>query len=322
LSVLYAAFREGVASPLLELPLQYADYAVWQREWMQGKRSLAQLDYWKQQLRGADFRLPLRTDRPETQEPHFEGAMQVFVLDNCLADALKELARQERATLYMVLLAAFVVLLYADKRQEDICLGTPVSGRRWTETEGLLGLFLNTLVMRTQVSEEARFGEVLALVRAAVLEAHAHQDLPFEQVVDALKPRRDLSHTPLFRIWFVLHDEQAALPTFSDLQVQPMGDVMEPAKYALSLSFSHIGEGLRGSFAYQSHLFDGATISGLSAKLEVLCGLVAGDGQVRVSEMVSALEELERGMRMEQEQSLDAANRQQFRRVARTAVRQ
>ncbi|HVI73135.1 MAG TPA: condensation domain-containing protein, partial [Pyrinomonadaceae bacterium] len=195
---LYRSFARGELSTLPDLPLQYGDFAYWQQSWLRGELLDRQLAYWKQQLAGAPAILELPTDNPRPALPTFNGALQRFSLTDELSERVRALGRQEGATLFMTLLAAFQVLLSRFSGQEDIVVGTPVAGRSMTETEQLIGFFVNTLVLRARLAGELNFKEVLRQVRETCLGAYAHQDMPFEKLVEELQPERNTSQTPLF----------------------------------------------------------------------------------------------------------------------------
>ena len=202
LSSLYAAYREGRPSPLAELPVQYADYALWQRGWLQGAALHRQLEYWRSQLAGAPAALELPTDRPRPAVASFKGAMLRIAIPKEISEALAELARQHNATLFMTVLAAFQVLLSRYTGQRDIVVGSPIAGRTHRQTEGLIGFFVNTLVLRTRVFGQLSFVQLLEQVKESTLGAYAHQDIPFEKLVAELHPQRDLSRQPLFQVSF------------------------------------------------------------------------------------------------------------------------
>ncbi|MBV9788044.1 MAG: non-ribosomal peptide synthetase, partial [Chloroflexi bacterium] len=204
LATLYEAFAHDRPSPLQPLPIQYADFADWQRQWLRGEVLQRQLDYWKQQLGGDLPVLELPTDRPRPPIQTFHGATLYFSLPKLLSDSLAALSRQEGTTLYMTLLTAFNVLLYRYTGQEDLLVGSPIAGRTRPELEALIGFFVNTLVMRSDLSGNPSVREALQRVRDVTLKAYAHQDLPFEQLVEELHPERDMSRNPLFQVMFVL----------------------------------------------------------------------------------------------------------------------
>ena len=207
---LYKAFCAGKPSPLPDLPIQFADFAYWQRQWMRGKVAETQLAYWKKKLTGSPPILALPFDRPRPAAQSFRGAAPRMELPSSLCESLRALSRQEGVTLFMTMLAAFLTLLYRYSGQEDICVGSGIANRRWRETEGLIGMIINTLVLRTDLSGNPTFRELLYRVREVTLEGYVHQDMPFDKLVEALQPERDLSHNPLFQVAFSFHD--APLP--------------------------------------------------------------------------------------------------------------
>ena len=234
LSSAYNAFVSGQAPDLPRLPIQYADYAVWQREWLQGEALEGQLAYWKEKL--ADLStLELPTDRPRPPVPSYQGAHLTFDLPAPLTQALKELSRREGATLFMTLLAAFQVLLHRYSGQEDIAVGTPIAGRGRTELEGLIGFFVNTLVLRSNLAGNPTFTELLARVRETALGAYTHQDLPFEKLVEELSPSRDMSRNPLFQVMFVLQNAPDAELALKGVQASRLPLAGHSAKFDLTV---------------------------------------------------------------------------------------
>ncbi|HNJ42423.1 MAG TPA: condensation domain-containing protein, partial [Acidobacteriota bacterium] len=217
LAQIYRALHQPQSPGLPELPIQYADYAVWQRNWFQGAVFESELAFWKNQLAGIPPLLELPTDRPRPVIRSFQGARQFFEFDESATEKLKTLSRQENVTLFMVLLTAYVVLLARYSGQNDISVGTPVANRTQAETEALIGFFVNTLVIRTQLEAEPTFLEVLRQIKHTVLDVFAHQEMPFEKLVEVLQPERNLSHTPLFQAFFVF---QAASPA----EFKPFGE--------------------------------------------------------------------------------------------------
>jgi amino acid adenylation domain-containing protein len=257
LAAMYEAFAAQKESPLLPLPVQYSDFASWQRRWLQGKRLQEQLAYWKEQLSGSPAVLELPTDQPRPAVQTFRGATERFTLPADLAESLRALSRQEGATLFMTLLAAFGAVLSRYSRQEDICVGTPIANRTRTETEGLIGFFVNTLVMRMDLSGQPSFRDLLHRVQEVALGGYAHQDVPFEQLVEVLRPERDPSYSPLFQVMLVLQNApmKAALP---GMTVTPAGVDTGTAKFDLTLFLEEGAEGLTGSLEYNSDLFSPA----------------------------------------------------------------
>src|SRR5262249_12856332 len=197
IAALYDATLRGVRSPLPDLPIQYADFAVWQRDWLQGEVVDRQLDYWKRQLAAPPIS-ELPTDKPRPPVQTYHGATEYLVLSEALSESLKRLAKQEGATLFMTLLAAFNVLLYRYTGQQDIIIGTAVTNRNRAELQNLIGFFVSTLAMRTDLSGDPDFATLLRRVKQTVAEAFANQDLPFEMLVDELQLARDVSRSPLF----------------------------------------------------------------------------------------------------------------------------
>ena len=202
LATLYEAFRAGRPSPLGELPIQYADFAIWQREWLQGEVLEAQLSYWMEQLGGVPALLELPTDRPRRAEQTDRGGWESLGLPREVSERLRALGREEGATPFMTHLAAFQVLLYRYTGQEDILVGTPIANRNWAEIEGLIGFFVNTLVLRGKLTGNPTFREFLGQVREVCLGAYDHQDLPFERLVQELQPERSMSRSPVFQVAF------------------------------------------------------------------------------------------------------------------------
>src|SRR6266508_820018 len=236
LATFYGAFPrgEGEANPLLELSIQYADYAVWQREWLQGEVLQRQLLYWKEQLSGIPV-LDMPTDRPRPTVQTYRGAKQYLVLTRTLSDQLQFLSRKHGVTLFMTLLAAFQTLLYRYTGQNEIAVGSPIAGRTRAETEGVIGFFVNMLVLRVDVSGNSSFRELLRGVRQMALDAYEHQDIPFEKLVEELHPERDLSRSPLFQVMFAFQNASGQTRELPGLTVSPVEITNETAKFDLSL---------------------------------------------------------------------------------------
>jgi amino acid adenylation domain-containing protein len=280
---LYAAFTAGRTSPLPELPIQYVDFAVWQREQIAGEALAGQLAYWRQRLAGAPPALDLPADRPRPPVQGLGGGEVPVRLPPALADSLARLGRQEGATFFMVLIAAFQTLLHREAGVDDVSVGTPVSGRGQSETEGLIGFFVNTLVLRTDLGGRPSFRAAVARVREASVEAYAHQDLPFERLVEELVPQRDPARTPLFQAFFSLQEwtpDPGALP---GLEMTTLRIPADTAKFDLSLAMvagsagSAGSAGLSGVFEYSTDLFDRTTIQRLALRFERLVRAVAAD---------------------------------------------
>jgi len=286
LSILYAARLAGQPAVLPELPIQYADYAIWQREWLQGVEDehqasplQAQLAYWRARLAGLPV-LHLPTDHPRPAITTFQGALHSFGLPPALGEGLLGLSRREGATLFMTLLAAWKLLLARYSGQDDIMVGTPIANRTRAETEPLIGFFVNTLVLRTDLAGNPSFREVLRRTRATCLEAYVHQDLPFEQVVEALQPTRDLSRNPLFQISFALQNTPGATLELPNITVHALDVDHTTAKFDLTLELTETAQGLAGRLEYRTDLFEAATIARMAVHLETLLhGIVANPAQ-------------------------------------------
>lgn len=248
---------------LPSLPVQYADFAVWQRQWLQGRVLEEQLAYWKRQLGGALPTLELPTDHPRPAIKTFPGAHQVLVLPQSLVQALGSLCKSEGVTLFMLLLATFNALLFRYTGQTEILVGSPIANRGRIELEGLIGFFANTLVLRTDLAGDPTFVQLLKRVREVTLGAYEHQDLPFEQLVEALRPRRDPSRTPLFQVMLVL--QNAAIPAFDlpDLTFHFVESEREMAQFDLNLSVTESDDELALRLIYNTDLFNALTVQGM-----------------------------------------------------------
>ncbi|CUS36981.1 putative Multi-domain non-ribosomal peptide synthetase [Candidatus Nitrospira nitrosa] len=282
---LYEAFDAGLPSPLPPLPIQYADYAVWQGGWLQGSVIEERLAYWKEKLKGKLPVLDLPSDRPRQVIQSDRGARFPFSVSRDLVDRLQTLSRTQGATLFMTLLAAFQVLLMRYSGLDDFCLGTPVANRPKRETETLIGFFANTLVLRANLSGNPTFTDLLARVQETVLGAQAHQDLPFEQLVDALQPVRTLSHTPLFQVMFALQTSLARSLTITSLEVRAMELDAGGAKFDLSLDMTEDETGLDCAFEYNQDLFDQVTVARMASQLKRLLEGIVDNPQDRLHEL-------------------------------------
>jgi amino acid adenylation domain-containing protein/non-ribosomal peptide synthase protein (TIGR01720 family) len=286
LTVLYDAFSRGESSPLAQLPIQYADYALWQREWLQGEVLERQMEYWRAQLQGAPPVLELPTDHARPAVQSFRGGMRRRRLSGELLQQIERLSRREGVTLYMSVLAAFVVVLARYSGEREIVVGTPIAGRTRQEIEELIGFFVNTLVLRTQVAEQESVRRLLERVREVCLGAYTHQELPFEQLVEELQPERDLSHQPLFQVMFELEgggDEQGW--QIGDLQVELEGVESEVAKFDLTLRVKQGTTGWELGVEYKQDLYEEETIERLLQHVELVLEGMAADVRQAVSEL-------------------------------------
>jgi len=285
LSALYAAYRDGDDSPLAEPPVQYADYAVWQREQLQGEVLDRQVGYWKERLAGAPALLELPTDRPRPPVQSHRGARELFDLPRALLDRLQALGRGEGATLYMVLLGALQTLLSKYSGSEDIVVGSPIAGRTRREVEELIGFFANTLVLRTDLSGDPSFRELLGRVREGTLGAYEHQEVPFERLVAELQPERSLGHSPLFQVSFALQNVEGAGGGLAGLRIEGVGGEVETAKFDLALSAVPHDGGIHGVLEYSTDLFDRSTVRRMLGHLARVLEQVAADADVRLSRL-------------------------------------
>ncbi|MBC9915636.1 non-ribosomal peptide synthetase [Chitinophaga varians] len=270
LKALYLAYEEGRTVPLAPLHIQYVDYAMWQREYLTGDLLDKKLQYWKDKLTGvAQLQLPADYARPATQSTR--GASRRFRLDKELSAQLQALSRQQDVTIFMTLLAAFNVLLYRYSGQEDICIGTPAAGRTQQELEELIGFFINTLALRTDLGDQPSFVSLLQQVKRTTLSAYEHQEVPFEKVVEAVVKERDLSRSPLFQVMFVMQntpDEQEL--ELGNLQLSPLNTGHVTAQFDLTVSMEESAAGLSGNMIYCADLFSAATIDRMIAHFEQL----------------------------------------------------
>ncbi|MFN6485608.1 amino acid adenylation domain-containing protein, partial [Nostoc sp. DedQUE02] len=285
LATIYSALCNNLSPELPELPIQYADFAIWQRQWLQKEVLQTQLDYWKQQLKDAPTLLELPTDRPRPAIQTYRGAIQNAELSIELSEALANLSRQEGATLFMTLFCAYVTLLYRYTGQSDILVGTPFANRDRLEIEGLIGFFINTLVLRTDLSGNPSFQELLAQVRQATLQAYAHPDLPFEELVKALQPQRNLSHTPLFQVMFVLQNAPISEVELAGLTLSSLPIQSATAKFDLALSMQNTPNGLVCMWDYNTDLFDKRTIEQMAGHFVTLLEGIVANPQCQISQL-------------------------------------
>jgi amino acid adenylation domain-containing protein/non-ribosomal peptide synthase protein (TIGR01720 family) len=285
IAALYPGFAAGQPSPLSELPVQYADFAVWQRSWLRGEGLAAEIDFWRGALAGLPPLLELPTDRPRPAAQSHRGAARSFRLPAGIVRDAGALARRAGSTLYMVLLAAFQTFLARSSGQDDLAVGSPVAGRDRVETEGMIGFFVNTLVLRGDLSggraDGPSFTELLARVRETALAAWRHQEVPFEKLVEELAPERDLAHAPLFQAMLVLQNAPAATLEIPGLRLRPLSVETAVAKLDLTLVFDQQGdehaEGLAGTLEYATDLYDAATVDRLAGRFARLLAAALAD---------------------------------------------
>jgi amino acid adenylation domain-containing protein len=284
LAVLYEVYATGRPSSLPALSLQYADFAHWQQQWLRGEVLQPQLTYWKQQLAGVS-RLPLPTDHPRPAVQTFRGARHSLTLSPTLTNALKAMSQRHGVTLFMTLLAAFQTLLHRYTGQGDIAVGSLIANRNRVELEGLIGFFVNVLVLRTDLSGDPSFHELLMRVRTVTLGAYEHQDVPYEKLLEELRPPRDLSRNPLFQVMCVLHNTPRQALELSGLTVHRLEIDPGTARFDLTLDFWETPEGLYGRFEYSTDLFDATTITRMAGHLQTLLEGSVADPQQRLSQL-------------------------------------
>jgi amino acid adenylation domain-containing protein len=291
-TALYKAFIASRPSPLPDLPVQYADFAVWQQSWLHGEILDSEISFWRRQLAGLPSLLELPADRPRLAVQSFRGASRPVRLPADLTRQIAALCRREGATPFMVLLAGFQALLARYSGQQDLAVGTPVAGRKWVEIEGLVGFFVNTLVLRGDLSGAPSFRELLGRVRETALSAYVHQDVPFEKLVEELAPERSLAHAPLFQVMLALQNAPAGSLEIGDLRLRPLHAQATASRFDLTLSLEPQGDGLAGMVEHSTDLFDATTIERLSGCFERLLAAAVALPERRAAELplISAAE--------------------------------
>ncbi len=285
LVALYEAFSQGRPSPLAELKMQYADYAAWQRGWLGNASLEKELAHWRSRLKGAPAVLELPADHPRLAAQSYRGATESLELDPSAASALKALSQREGTTLFMTLLAGFKTLLSRYSGQEDIVVGSPFTNRQRAEVEGLIGFFVNTVPLRTDLSGDLNFRQLLQRVKATALEAYDHRELPFEKLVEELRPERNLSYNPLFQILFAVQNEVAPIEQVAGITLHLQDVATGTAKFDLTCTVIPSGEGFTTSFEYNTDLFEAATIRRMMDSFHSILEAVARNPEQRVSEL-------------------------------------
>jgi len=327
---LYEAFSNGHAPALPELPIQYADYAIWQQEWLQGKVLEEQLVYWKQRLSGTLPVMELPTDRPRPKIQTYHGALRSFHLSSDLASALKGLGAEQGATLFMTLLAAFKVLLRFYTKQDDVIVGTDISNRNRVEFECLIGFFVNQLALRTDMSGDPTFRSLLERVRNTCIEAYNYQDVPFDKLVEVLKPRRDPSRNPIFQVVFILHSQNVpSLPPSAQFARESLAPTMigveidtQTAPFDLTLHMVDQADRLSGIFKYNTDLFDADRITRMSEHFKTIVSCVAESPDLTITELEDRLLEAEKQRQNNREAALKESRLQKFEKIRMKAGRQ
>ncbi|HYG12148.1 MAG TPA: amino acid adenylation domain-containing protein, partial [Pyrinomonadaceae bacterium] len=306
MAALYESYSHARPSPLGDLPVQYADYARWQRIWLQPEALQDQLTYWKQQLAGELPILQLPTDRPRPAVQTHHGARHYVAVPESQSAALEELSQREGVTLFMILLAAFQVLLFRYTRQTDISVGSSIAGRNRAEVESLIGFFLNTLVLRTDLSGNPTFLELLERVREVSLGAYAHQDVPIEMLLETLHPERGLSSNPLFQVLLIFQNTPMPALSLSNLTLIPMEIDTHTAKFELTLDLTRKPEGIVGWFEYNTDLFDATTIARLDAHFQTLLESIIANPQQRIGDLSLLIEPEQHQLRAWSEREVEA----------------
>lgn len=304
---LYAGYREGRESGLEEIKVQYGDYAAWQREWLEGEALDEQLKYWQKQLAGAPAVSTLPTDRPRPAVQSYRGATRPFTLAEQISDALRDLSRQEDVSLFITILTAFETLLHYYSLEEDLVIGIPVANRNFVELEPLIGLFLNTVVLRIDLSGDPDFRELLARVRDVTLAAYDHQDLPFGRLVEALQPDRTLNYNTLFQVTFTLESVPFQVGEIRGLKLSPVELGKQTSQFDLALNLTDTGTRLVGVLEYSTDLYEASTIEDLLASFEELLSHVVAHPEATLSELRNVAAEAGQRRRAQKEQSFEQA---------------
>ncbi|MBD0385365.1 MAG: hypothetical protein ICV54_02245 [Nostoc sp. C3-bin3] len=317
---LYEAFSTGKTPVLPELPIHYADFAVWQRQWLQTQALETQLAYWKSQLAGKLPVLNLASVNPRPQVSSYRGASYSFNISANLSQELQELSHQAGVTLFMTLLAAFQILLYRYTKQEDIIVGSPIASRNYSELEGLIGFFINILVLRTNLSDNPTFKKLLQRVRKTALGAYAHQDLPFEKLVAELQPERNLNHSPLFQVLFVLQNAPKSHLELKGLNMSILESESSPVRHDLKLQLTETPEGLQGFFEYKNDLFHATAIARMAVILETILTTVVEQPEIPLDQLVELLHETEKQQQILENQELQKSRIQKLGKIGRKAI--
>jgi amino acid adenylation domain-containing protein len=324
LTTLYEAYcagkvslRDASLSALPELPIQYVDFAVWQRQWLQGEELHRQLEYWRKQLGQNLTPLQLPTDKPRPAQLTYQGQKVNFLLPLDLTKQLQALSQKEGVTLFMTLLAVFKTLLYCYSGQADIRVGSPIANRNRAEVEKLIGFFVNTLVLRTNLSNHQSFRELLGRVREVTLGAYAHQDLPFEKIVEELQPERYQNHLPFFQVWFVLQNAPLGCLKLPDLTLESLDINVGTSRYDLGLFVVETSEGISGYFEYSTDLFLADTITRLLEHFKIIINQIVAEPDINLDEIAANYNELEKAQRIIKAKELESANLRMLKNIKR-----
>ncbi|MEO1433570.1 MAG: condensation domain-containing protein, partial [Cyanobacteria bacterium J06633_8] len=285
LSSLYQAFCGGEPSPLAELPIQYGDFAIWQKQWLSGEVLQTQLDYWVSQLAGAPELLQLPTDYPRPSIQNYQGTAKNWTLNTDLTQKLQNLSQKSGTTLFMTLLAGFTTLLHRYTNQADILIGSSIANRNRSEIEPLIGFFINNLVLRTIFEDNPTFDNLLQQVKENTLKAYDHQDVPFEQIVEAIQPQRSLAYSPLFQVMFDLQNSPGGTVELPDLTFSEFSQERAISQFDLTVSVTEVEGRLECEWEYNTDLFDGSTIERMATHFQNLLHGIVENPQQKVSEL-------------------------------------
>ncbi|MBD2535168.1 hypothetical protein H6G97_39475 [Nostoc flagelliforme FACHB-838] len=320
IALIYNAYANGQDLQLPELPIQYADFAHWQRQWLEGEVLHTQLNYWQQQLQGAPPILALPTDRPRPSMQSYRGGTQSFALSTTLTQQLIFLSQNCGVTLFMTLLASFQTLLHWYTGQNDIVIGTDVANRNRAETEGLIGFFVNQLILRTDLFGNPSFRALLFRVREVGLAAYDRQDLPFDKLIEAINPERNLSYQPLFQVKFVLENSPILSLEVADLTISLEEIDNGTAKFDLLLNMVNIDDRLTGTLEYNKDLFESVTINRILEHFETVLTNVVKEPDAELSKFKNLLDEADKKYQTAQEEVLKEARLQKFKNIKRKST--
>jgi amino acid adenylation domain-containing protein len=319
MATLYEANLQGKPSPLPELAIQYADYAVWQSKFLSGDVLDKQLAFWRQQLEGAPPVLELPTDRQRKGTEQFWGAQHRQPVPEALASAVRGLSRQQRGTFFMALLAGFQILMAKLSGQNDIVIGTDLANRNGVETEKLIGFFVNLLPIRARLDPEARFTEFFQQVREVSLETMAHQDVPFDKLVEELRPERSLTHNPLVQVLFVMQNTPQMIGEFGGLKLEPLG-VSGSSRFDLVMFVNNPERDPSTMWVYNPNLFDASTIARMANRYEHLLKTVCADPEIKLRQIFAALDEAEKQNRGSEQKTFQEAGLAKLKKARRKVI--
>jgi hypothetical protein len=319
LASLYQAAKEKTLAQLPELEIQYADYAAWQRNWLQGEVLDKQLAYWRQQLEGAPPVLSLPTDRVRPATQTFRGAMYEHTLPRSLADAVRVLSRQQGATPFMTMLASFDALLHYSTGQEEIVVGTDMANRTSVKTESLIGFFVNLLVLRLNLGGNPSFEQLTARAREMALGAYAHQDVPFDKLVEELRPERNLSHSPLVQVLFVQQNTPLSTASFPGLEISRFKIEVE-SKFDMAVFVSEAGQEIASSWVYNPDLFDHATIARMAANFELALRTAVAQPKIKLEALCATLAGADRQQRESEQKKFEETGLAKLKKIRRKAI--